>query len=149
MEANLMTKELIQFDMAAESKEEVIAQMSDMMNADGRLLNRDGYEKDVLAREAQDSTAVGFLAATPHAKSAHVSVPSLTFARLRHPIKWDKESDEEVSLVFQVAVPADGKGERHLEILAGLFRKLIYDEFRDALMLAETKEKVLELIGEL
>ena len=54
-----------------------------------------------------------------------------------------------VSLVFQVAVPAQGQGDRHLEILAALFRKLIHDDFREDLMRADTIEKVLELVGEL
>lgn len=148
MEPKLMSKGMILFDMAAKNKEDVISQMSDLMGADGRLIDRNGYEQDVLTREAQASTSVGFLTATPHAKSAHVSAPSLAFARLRRPIKWD-DGEEEVSLVFQVAVPLKGQGDRHLEILAALFRKLIYDEFREALLNADTKEKVLELVGEL
>lgn len=148
MEPKLMSGELILFDMVAETREDVISQMADLMDTNGRLLDRNGYEQDVLAREAQASTSVGFLTATPHAKSACVGVPSLAFARLHHPIQWDG-GEEEVSLVFQVAVPAEGQGDRHLEILAGLFRKLVYDEFRDALLMADTKEKVLELVGEL
>jgi len=66
---------------------------------------------------------------------------------LKKPLKWDDQ--EEVELIFQVAVPSEGQGDRHLEILAGLFRKLIYDEFRDALLKADTCEKVLDLVGEL
>lgn len=148
MERELVSQAIIVFNMTAKNKEEVISQMSDLMEADGRLLDRNGYEQDVLAREGQASTSVGFLTATPHAKSPHVKYPSLAFARLEQPIKWDGGEDE-VSLVFQVAVPSEGQGDRHLEILAGLFRKLIYDEFREALLTAETNEKVLELMGEL
>lgn len=149
MESELMTRGLVLFDMEADSREEVISKMADLMNTDGRLLDRNGYETDVLTREAQSSTSVGFLTATPHAKSDYVEVPSLAFARLKKPIAWDKDSKEEVSLVFQVAVPLKAQGDRHLEILAGLFRKLIYDEFRAELLRADTKERVLELIGSL
>jgi len=117
------------------------------MKADDRLLDWQGYEKDVLFRESQASTAVGFMTATPHAKSASVKVPSLAFMRLKQPMQWD--DNEKVSLVFQVAVPAQGQGDRHLEILAALFRKLIHDDFREDLMRADTIEKVLELVGEL
>lgn len=147
MEKELMSQAIIVFDMTAQSREEVISQMSDMMDADQRLLDRNGYEQDVMAREKQSSTAVGFLTSTPHAKSVHVKYPSLAFARLKKPIRWD--DGEEVSLVFQVAVPAEGQGDRHLEILSGLFRKLIYDEFREELLSADTKEKVMKLVGEL
>jgi len=147
MERQLMTEELIQFDVEAGSREEVIAKMTQLMKADDRLLDWQGYEKDVLFRESQASTAVGFMTATPHAKSASVKVPSLAFMRLKQPMQWD--DNEKVSLVFQVAVPAQGQGDRHLEILAALFRKLIHDDFREDLMRADTIEKVLELVGEL
>ncbi|MDR2025550.1 PTS sugar transporter subunit IIA [Lacrimispora indolis] len=147
MEKPLMSRELIVFGMEAESREEVIGQMAALMEQDSRLKDKAGYEQDVLVREGQASTAVGFFTATPHAKSSHVKCPSLTFARLKKPLKWDDQ--EEVELVFQVAVPLEGQGDRHLEILAGLFRKLIYDEFRDELLKADSREKVMELVGEL
>lgn len=143
----LMTKELIQFDVEAATKKEIIAGMAQLMEQDGRLIDRQGYEQDVLFREALSSTAVGFLTATPHAKSDSVEIPSLAFMRMKQPLKWDNK--EEVSLVFQVAVPAQGQGERHLEILAALFRKLIHDEFRDKLLKAVSADEVLALIGEL
>lgn len=149
MESDLLSKKLILFDVEAKNREEVISQMAALIDADGRLLDRNGYERDVLTREAQSSTAVGFLTATPHAKSDYVGMPSLAFARLKEPVRWDRDGEEEVSLVFQVAVPSRGQGDRHLEILAGLFRKLIYDDFRAELLSADTKERVLELIGRL
>lgn len=147
MEEQLISQELVLFGMEAKNREEVIDRLASLMAADGRLLDKAGYQQDVLTREGQSSTAVGFLTATPHAKSSHVKYPSLAFARLEHPIKWDEQ--EEVELIFQVAVPLEEQGDRHLEILSGLFRKLIYDEFRDELLYADSKEKVLELIGEL
>ena len=79
------------------SAEEVINLIADSMDKDDRLIDRDGYVKDVLAREASSSTAVGFSVATPHAKSVHVKEPSLAFVRLAHPIKWD--DSEEVDIV--------------------------------------------------
>lgn len=147
MNTKLMTEELIRFDVEAKNREEVIFQMSQLMEQDGRLVSREGYEKDVLIREGQSSTAIGFFTATPHAKSDRVLVPSLAFMRLKQPIRWDEKED--VSLVFQVAVPATGQGDRHLEILAALFRKLIHDDFREDLMKAETAADVLGLVGEL
>jgi len=48
MEKPLMSKELIVFEMEAESKEEVIAQLAALMEQNDRLLNKTGYEQDVL-----------------------------------------------------------------------------------------------------
>ena len=112
------------------------------MDKDDRLIDKEGYVADVLAREASSSTAVGFSVATPHSKSVHVKEPSLAFVRLAKPMKWD--DSEEVDMVFQIGVPSPGQGDRHLEILAGLFRKVMHDDFREQLANAKTADEVIE-----
>lgn len=141
----LMSGEIVMFDVEAESADEIVRLIADSMEKDGRLIDKDGYIADVKAREASSSTAVGFSVATPHSKSVHVKEPSLAFVRLAKPIKWDDA--EEVDMVFQIGVPSPGQGDRHLEILAGLFRKIMHDDFREQLGNAKTAEEVIKLIG--
>ena len=141
----LMSGEIVMFDVEAESADEIIRLIADSMEKDGRLIDKDGYIADVKAREASSSTAVGFSVATPHSKSVHVKEPSLAFVRLAKPINWDDA--EEVDMVFQIGVPSPGQGDRHLEILAGLFRKIMHDDFREQLGNAKTAEEVIKLIG--
>ena len=133
-----MSKEIVMFDVDAKDRDEVINLIADAMD-------KEGYVADVMKREAGSSTAVGFSVATPHSKSVHVKEPSLAFVRLSHPMKWD--DSEEVELVFQIGVPSPGQGDRHLEILAGLFRKVMHDDFREKLFSAKTADEVIELIG--
>ena len=128
-----MSKEIVMFDVDAKDRDEVINLIADAMDKDGRLIDKEGY------------VAVGFSVATPHSKSVHVKEPSLAFVRLSHPMKWD--DSEEVELVFQIGVPSPGQGDRHLEILAGLFRKVMHDDFREKLFSAKTADEVIELIG--
>lgn len=59
---------------------------------------------------------------------------------------WDDEDD--VTMIFQLAVPCTGAGDLHLQILAALSRKLIYDEFRDQIAAAASAEEILALIGD-
>ena len=47
MAKDLMTKEIVAFNVEAETKEEVIRYIVDMMDKDGRLVNADGYYADV------------------------------------------------------------------------------------------------------
>lgn len=145
MEKQLISKDIILFNLDATSKEDIIYHMSNAMEADGRLLNKDGYIKDVLTRESTSSTAIGFSVATPHAKSTHVKFPSLAFARLKTPILWD---DEEVEIIFQIGVPSPGQGDRHLEILSKLFRNLVHQEFLHTLLHAQNEEEILNLLQE-
>ena len=139
MSKELIANDIILFDLEAETKQEIIEKLTDAMDKDGRLEDKDKYMADVLAREESSSTA------TPHAKSTSVKEPSLAFARLKHPIKWD---DEEVSMIFQIAVPSPGQGDRHLEILSKLFRNLVYDSFRDQMLQATTKEEIVDILKE-
>jgi mannitol/fructose-specific phosphotransferase system IIA component (Ntr-type) len=141
----LMNGEIVMFDVEAGSAEEIIRLIADAMDKDDRLIDKEGYVADVMAREASSSTAVGFSVATPHSKSVHVKEPSLAFVRLAKPIKWDDA--EEVDMIFQIGVPSPGQGDRHLEILAGLFRKVMHDDFREQLKNAKSAEEVIELIG--
>lgn len=141
----LMDKNLVLFDVEASSKEEVIGLITDAMDKGGRLLDKEGYRADVLKREASSTTAVGFSVATPHAKSVHVKEPSLAFLRLKAPIQWD--DDEEVQMVFQIGVPSPGQGDRHLEILAQLFRHLVHEEFQEKLRTVSSPEELIALVG--
>ena len=140
-----MNEAIVMFDVEANSAEEVIRLIADAMDKDDRLIDKEGYVADVLAREASSSTAVGFSVATPHSKSGHGKEPSLAFVRLAKPMKWD--DSEEVDMVFQIGVPSPGQGDRHLEILAGLFRKVMHDDFREQLANAKTADEVINLIG--
>ena len=141
----LMSDAIVMFDVEAESAEEVINMIADAMDKDDRLIDKEGYVADVMAREASSSTAVGFSVATPHSKSVHVKEPSLAFVRLAKPMKWD--DTEEVDMVFQIGVPSPGQGDRHLEILAGLFRKVMHDDCREQLASVKTADEVIQLIG--
>lgn len=139
----LMNEGLVVFDLKAGSPEETVSQIAGIMERQGRLNNREAYVKDVIKREEGAPTSIGFLIATPHAKSAYVKEPSLAFARLKDPVQW---ADEKVQMVFLIAVPDPGQGEKHLEILAKLSRKIIHDDFREQLMSVTNEKEVLELI---
>lgn len=115
----------------------------ELMNEGLIVFDKEAYVADVLKREEGAPTSIGFLIATPHAKSVHVKEPSLAFARLKDPVQW---ADEEVQMVFQIAVPDPEQGDRHLEILAKLSRKIIHDDFRDQLMKVTKEKEVLELV---
>ena len=79
MAKDLMSKEIVMFDVDAKDRNEVINLIADAMDKDGRLIDKEGYVADVMKREAGSSTAVGFSLAKPHSKSVHLKEPSLAF----------------------------------------------------------------------
>ena len=141
---DLMSASTVVLDAACKTKEDVVALMADAMDADGRLVDRDAYVGAVFQREEEFSTAIGFGVATPHAKTDAVRVASLGFVRLAEPMPWD---GEEVSMVFQIAVPMADAGDRHLQIMAQVSRHLIHEDFRQRLASAQTPEEVVALMG--
>lgn len=145
MAKELINKNLVVFDAKAETAEDVIKMIAGLMEKEDRLTDIEGYIADVFKREKSSSTAIGFCVATPHAKSEHVKEPTLAFVRLKNKIKWD--GVESAQMIFQIGVPSPGQGNRHLEILAALFRKIIHDDFREKLAAANSAEEVIELIG--
>ena len=142
----VLSKELICLDAEAESKEAVIRLLADRLDRAGRLADKEEYIRQVFKREETYATGVGFSVATPHAKTDAVKAASVAFARLKKEIYWDEEDN--VTMIFQLAVPETGAGDRHLQILAALSRKLIDDDFREQIQRAETPEEILALVGE-
>ena len=84
----LMNEGLVVFDLEAASPEETVSKIAGVMEEQGRLNDRAAYVADVIKREEGAPTSIGFLIATPHAKSVHVKEPSLAFARLKDPVQW-------------------------------------------------------------
>ena len=145
MAKELISSEIVMLDIDANSPEEIIRVVADIMEADGRLIDKEGYIADVMKREESSSTALGFSVATPHSKSIYVKEPSLAFVRLKNKVKWD--DSEEIDTIFQIGVPSPAPGDRHLEILASLFRKIMHDDFREQLANAHSPKEVIQLIG--
>lgn len=145
MAKELINNNLVMFDVEADTAEDVIGMIAGLMESEDRLKDKEGYIADVIKREKSSSTAIGFSVATPHAKSEHVKESTLAFVRLKKKIRWDNV--EEADMIFQVGVPSPAEGNRHLEILAALFEKIIHDDFREKLADAKTAEEVIELIG--
>lgn len=84
----LIDNDFVMFDLEADSSEEVIRKMADVMEQNDRLIDKETYVADVLQREKVSGTAVGFSVATPHAKSEGVKYETLAFAHLKKPIVW-------------------------------------------------------------
>ncbi|MDF1494815.1 PTS sugar transporter subunit IIA [Caproiciproducens sp. CPB-2] len=145
MEA-LIQENLIYFDVDVKNKVEAIEFLASKMYAAGRIKNEEAYVSAVLEREKEFSTGVGFSVATPHAKTDNVKTATVAFAHLKNEIQWDEE--EKASLIFLLAIPDKDRGDRHLQILASISRKLVHEEFRELIAKAKTPKEILKLIGE-
>ena len=134
---------LVALDMDATDRWEAIDVLAGLIEADGRLTDRESYVRAVRAREEETGgTAMEMGIAIPHAKSPGVKSPGVAFGRTREPIEF---GDEKADLVFLIAAP-EGEHNLHVTVLSQLARRLVHARFRDALRSAETPEEVVDLM---
>ncbi|WP_329503538.1 fructose-specific PTS transporter subunit EIIC [Streptomyces iakyrus] len=129
--SDMITADLVDLDLSAETKEAAARALAERMVALGRVTDLDGFLADVAAREAQMPTGLDGGIGIPHCRSAHVTEPTLAFGRSASGIDFGAP-DGPADLIFLIAAPA-GADDAHLTILSSLARQLMNSEFTDAL----------------
>ncbi|MFF8674436.1 fructose-specific PTS transporter subunit EIIC [Streptomyces sp. NPDC015242] len=129
--SDMITAELVDLDLSADTKEAAARALAERMVALGRVTDLDGFLADVAAREAQMPTGLDGGIGIPHCRSAHVTEPTLAFGRSAAGVDFGA-ADGPADLIFLIAAPA-GADDAHLTILSSLARQLMNSEFTDAL----------------
>jgi PTS system fructose-specific IIA component len=142
--ADLITSDLVDLDLAATDRHEATRSLAERLRAAGRVTDLDGFLADVRAREAQMPTGIEGGIGIPHARSAHVTEPTLGFGRSQRGVDFGAD-DGPAHLIFLIAAP-EGGGAEHMTILASLARRLVHASFREALRQAPDPETVVNLV---
>ncbi|GAB2754719.1 PTS fructose transporter subunit IIABC [Streptomyces bullii] len=129
--SDMITADLVDLDLSADTKEAAARALAERMVALGRVTDLEGFLADVAAREAQMPTGLDGGIGIPHCRSAHVTEPTLAFGRSANGIDFGA-ADGPADLIFLIAAPA-GADDAHLTILSSLARQLMNAEFTDAL----------------
>ncbi|MEV1022217.1 fructose-specific PTS transporter subunit EIIC [Streptomyces sp. NPDC050264] len=144
MTAEMITADLVDLDLSAQTKDEAARSLAERMVARGRVTDLDGFLADVAAREAQMPTGLDGGIGIPHCRSAHVTEPTLAFGRAPRGIDFGAP-DGPADLIFLIAAPA-GADDAHLTILSSLARQLMDEEFKAALRSATDAGQAAALI---
>ncbi|MEU1519718.1 fructose-specific PTS transporter subunit EIIC [Streptomyces sp. NPDC005811] len=129
--SDMITADLVDLDLSADTKEAAARSLAARMVTQGRVTDLDGFLADVAAREAQMPTGLDGGIGIPHCRSEHVTEPTLAFGRSAAGIDFGA-ADGPADLIFLIAAPA-GADDAHLTILSSLARQLMNAEFTDAL----------------
>jgi PTS system fructose-specific IIA component len=140
----LTSADLVGVDLVARDRDDATAQLIALLAAAGRVTDAAGFHADVRAREAQMATGMPGGVGLPHARSEHVTAPSLAVGKLHDPVDWGAP-DGPARLVFLIAAPAGGDAD-HLQILAALARRLVHESFRQSLLDAPDAATVAEIV---
>ncbi|MFD4786177.1 fructose-specific PTS transporter subunit EIIC [Streptomyces sp. NPDC058459] len=142
--SEMISADLVDLDLSAESKEAAARALAERMVAEGRVTDLDGFLADVAAREAQMPTGLDGGIGIPHCRSEHVTEPTLAFGRSAAGVDFGAP-DGPADLIFLIAAPA-GADDAHLTILSALARQLMNTEFTDALRGVSDAETAAALV---
>jgi mannitol/fructose-specific phosphotransferase system IIA component (Ntr-type) len=103
--------------------------------------------ESLLSRERNGTTGIGRGVATPHCKC--VDVPALVGAVgiSARGVDFNALDQKPVYVVFMLLSP-QGRDACHLQAMEVVFKNLNKDSFRKTLRMADTREKVVELLAE-
>ena len=142
---DLLSKDAIKLNGIANSKQDAINKLVDLMAKNGNLTDKEKYTQVVLKREEEGSTGIGEGIAIPHGKTDAVSRPGLSAMVINNGVEFDSLDGKPAKLLFLIAAP-NTKDNVHLDVLSRLSTLLMDTEFRKSLMEAKTPEEFLRCI---
>lgn len=142
---DLLSKDAIKLNGIANSKQDAINKLVDLMAKNGNLTDKEKYTQVVLKREEEGSTGIGEGIAIPHGKTDAVSKPGLSAMVINDGVEFDSLDGQPAKLLFLIAA-SNTKDNVHLDVLSRLSTLLMDTEFRKSLMEAKTPEEFLRYI---
>jgi multiphosphoryl transfer protein len=142
----LLEPDLVALEVDAQCKEEAIKAAVDLLYAAGRTDRPRDVEDAVWRRESGYSTGFENGFAIPHCKTDAVAANSMAVVRLRTAVPWDTSDDPPVRTIILLAIREADRATAHLSVLAALARRLMHEEFRNAVERAQDAAAVCAVL---
>ena len=135
----------IALDLEVGNKEDLLAQMVNLLVEQGRVPEPDMLMSELLKRERVMSTGIGGGIAIPHALLNDVEDLVILFGRTRQPLDFQALDGKPVDLVFMLVGPK-GAANLYVKLLARISRLLQNDDFKLSLRRVKTAQEVLDVL---
>jgi fructose-specific phosphotransferase system IIA component len=135
----------IKIGMAATTKADAIAELVNLLAANGDVQDPKSVLASVLDREATRTTGIGNGLAIPHGKCNGTSQLTMAIGRPATPIDFQSIDGRPVTLIWLLTSPPDKTGP-HIHALARISRLMTIDKFRQALAAATTPQELYDAI---
>ncbi len=144
---DLIVDGLIIEELAGASKLEVLREFSGLLEQQGKVPDKEGLTRVLVAREALGSTGIGDGVAIPHGKLKGLREIVLAFGRSSRGVDFDSLDGEPAHLFFLLVAPEDAPGD-HLKALAKISRLMKSRELRDSLMEANGPSEMRRILAQ-
>ncbi|MCC5890194.1 MAG: PTS sugar transporter subunit IIA [Alkalibacterium sp.] len=143
--AQLTNQNLIRYDITSTKKEDIIRELVQSLKAENVISDEKAFFESVMKREETSETGMENGLAIPHGKSDTVNEAAFAVARLENPVKdWESiDPNNEVELVFLLAIPTKEAGSTHLNVLAELSTRLMDQTYYNGLLEASNAEEFI------
>lgn len=150
--SSITTESLIFTHQNWQTKDEVFDHLIDAFVAEGIVTDKESFFQAVQQREKISETGMENGFAIPHGKSTAVLKAAVAIATLNNAIPADDwpsiDPNNQVELIFLLAIPDAEKGNTHLKILSELSVKLMDSELVNKIKKAETKGEIIQLLSD-
>lgn len=132
--------------LAGETKEEIIAEMIDMLVKAGHISDRDAALKAILEREQKMSTGMQNGIAIPHGKTDALGDMVAAIALKKEGIDFGA-LDGEPSRIFIMTLSNSAESGPHIQFLAEISKALNSEKAREQLLEATSSEEAARLLA--
>src|SRR5699024_1805172 len=131
---------------SGESRDEIIEELIEKLDAANALDSKQVYKEAILAREAEGTTGLGMGIAIPHGKSKTVKKPAVAFGIKQNGVDWQSLNGSKSQLIFMIAVPEESAGDSYYKILQMVYRKIMGEAYRNELLNVKSNDEAYKLL---
>ncbi|MDR1308052.1 MAG: cation:proton antiporter [Treponema sp.] len=142
---SLVTPDLISLELKGETKNEIITELVDLLDAGGKLRNRDQVLFDVLQREKTMSTGMEHGVALPHGKTEGTDGVCVAVGIKQGGVNFNSLDGKPARLFIMIISPKKTTGP-HIQFLAAISAVLKDEATRERVIAAETLEEAARLL---
>lgn len=135
----------IKIPLEAANKNDAIAELVNLLAANGEITDAKKVLEAVLDREATRTTGIGNGLAIPHGKCPGIPNLVMAIGRCGTPVDFQAIDGRPVNLIWLLCSPPDKTGP-HIHALARISRLMTIDKFRQAVANAKTSQELFDLI---
>jgi fructose-specific phosphotransferase system IIA component len=136
----------VKVPLGGRDRQAVIAELVDLLNEKGLLLDKKVVLDAVLTREQTRSTGIGSGIALPHGKCKGVRELVMAIGIAGEPIDFASVDGKPVKIVILLASPIDQTGP-HIQALARISRLMLDTKFKEQLEKAASADEVYSLLS--
>jgi PTS system nitrogen regulatory IIA component len=143
----ISSKDSIIADLVGTNKEEVIREMTDFLQSQSIIQDKETLFKTLMEREKLGSTGIGENVAIPHGKFNELSQIIVVFGRSIGGVDFESLDQKPVNFVCMVIAPLNSTGQ-HLKALARISRLFKNQDLREDILKSQDANEIYSLLHE-